>query len=192
MTTSGNGIDLKGNKQGNCIFYCQCINFIVWNMNSFSAIALGSLCVHVQALGKVCPLSLQSRAENREIFLLVFWLVTPLGLLAAQERCSSPQQGPTSMREGGVCSHTAPAYHIKPLSKVSVIKLLTALWFLLKVVGWKHPFQRDNHVQVQSCFCSVIPLNYHSWKRLEVVFRLKFKSARITIEVKKIFLVIHA
>lgn len=49
MTTSGDGIGSKGNKQGNCIFYCQRINFIVWNMNSFSAVALGGVSVSVCA-----------------------------------------------------------------------------------------------------------------------------------------------
>lgn len=140
------------------------------------------MCRH---LGRSVPCCCRAgqRTERFSCWCFCWW-----PFLAAQERCSSPQQGPTSRREGGVCSHTVPAYHIKPLSKVSLLKFLTALWFLLKVVGWKPPFQRDNHVQVQGCFCSVIPLNYHSWKRLEVVFRLKFKSARIRIEVKKYFL----
>lgn len=66
MTTSGNGIDLKGNKQGNCIFYCQCINLIIWNMNSFSAVALGSLCVHVQVPGTWEALFLVPAEEGRE------------------------------------------------------------------------------------------------------------------------------
>lgn len=188
MTTSGNGIDLKGNKQGNSIFYCQCINFIVWNRNSFCAIALGSLCVHVQAQGTWEGLVLVAAEEGREqrdfpVGVLVGDPSWPLGSTGDMKFTSAG-----SVREGSVCSHAAPAYHIKPLSKASVLKLLTALWFLLKVVGWKHPFQRDNHVQVQGCFHTVILLNYHSWKGLEMLFRLKFKSARIRIEVKKYFL----
>lgn len=134
-----------------------------------------------QALGKVCSLSLQRMGGNRVIFLLIFWLVTLLGLSAAQMMCRFISKG-SHIHEKRKCLSR------KTLSKVSDLKLLIALWFLLEVVGWKYPFQRDNHVQVQGCFCSIIPLNYHSWKGLEIVFRLKFKSARIRTEVKKYFL----
>lgn len=51
------------------------------------------MCRH-KALGRVWSLLLQRRGESREIFLLVFWLVTLPGLLAAQETWSSPQQDP--------------------------------------------------------------------------------------------------
>lgn len=67
MPTSSDGVDLKGNKQGNCIFYCWCINFVVWNMNSLSAAALGAVWVRVQAPGAGedrCVLVCRSGAEE--------------------------------------------------------------------------------------------------------------------------------
>lgn len=115
MTTSGDGIDLKGNKQGNCIFYCQCINFIVWNANSFSAIALGGVSVRVcryQALRKINSLPRQRREDNQVICSLTFCLEPILGPSAAREMCSLVQRGPTLERAGGVCSQTTATYHI--------------------------------------------------------------------------------
>lgn len=107
MTTSGNGIALKGNKQGNCIFYCQCINFIVWNMNSFSAVALGSLCVHVQVQGTWEGLSLVPAEQGRghrdfPVAVLVHDPSWPLGS-TADVQCTSTG---SHLHERGRCLQT--------------------------------------------------------------------------------------
>lgn len=99
-------------------------------MNSFSAVALGSLCMHVQVPGTWEALFLVPAEEGREqddfpVGVLVGDPSWPLGSTGDVKFTSTGSH--IHEREGGVCSHAAPAYHIKPLSKVSVLKLLTAL-----------------------------------------------------------------
>lgn len=115
MTTSGDGIDLKGNKQGNCIFYCQCINFTVWNMNSFSAVALGGGSASARAgtrrsgrsisccLQTYCSLAEEGRQRSA---LLV-------GVLAGERpwppgRCAAPGTGVPRRRGREVSAVTLP------------------------------------------------------------------------------------
>lgn len=191
LTTSGKGFELKGNKQE--IAY-SIASVLISSFETWTHLLLlplvASLCACVQAPGAWEDpfLSPAEEGHNQGMCSLAFWPETILDHLGQPKRCAAHAAGSPI----GPCSHITASYHLNHLSKVADLKLQTTFWFttriILQVVGWKCPFQNDNDTQVQDCFCSVISLNYHSGKRLEVVFRLKFPSAWIQMEVKKYFL----